>query len=233
MATKEEGERLANVVSDVGAVGGGRGYKITRNLTNMSILTNYSLELDTFQYILVDFPEDKNALALVCTSWIFYCKDSSVYKYTYEAGNENLKSYTSDESFHDFLDPNKRKLFPNKRFCSSSDDQLVVGLKKKTKHLEVFTLPPMPLCQSTQKVEVPIELTPPHSEAMINNFNISPSMFNDHDSNDSFTTFVEDISYQNKSSEQSEIATLKDSPEVLLINTQVNSLLNMLDLSLS
>jgi len=33
----------------------------------MSILTNYSLELDTFQYVLVDFPEDNNALALVCT----------------------------------------------------------------------------------------------------------------------------------------------------------------------
>jgi len=65
----------------------------------------------------------------------------------YEAGNENLKSYTSDESF---VDPNKRKLFPNKRFCSSSDDQLVVGLEKKTKHLEVFTLPPMPLCQSSK-----------------------------------------------------------------------------------
>jgi len=56
-----------------------------------------------------------------------------------------------------------------------------------------------------QKVEVPIESTPPHSEVMINNFNISPSMFNDPDSNNSLTTLVEDISYQNKSSEQSEI----------------------------
>lgn len=46
----------------------------------MSILTNYSLELVTFQYVLIDFPEDKNALALVCTSWIFYCEESSVYK---------------------------------------------------------------------------------------------------------------------------------------------------------
>jgi len=55
------------------------------------------------------------------------------------------------------------------------------------------------------KVEVPIESTPPHREIMINNFNISPSMFNGHDSNDSFTTLVKDISYQNKSSEQSEI----------------------------
>jgi len=55
-----------------------------------------------------------------------------IYIYTYiQAGNENLRSYTSDESF---VDPNKRKLFPNKRFCSSSDDQLVVGLEKKTKH---------------------------------------------------------------------------------------------------
>jgi len=69
---------------------------------------------------------------------------------TYETGNDNLKSYTSDESF---VDPNKRKLFPNKRFCSSSDDQLIVGLEKKTKHLEAFTLPPMPpmpLCQSSK-----------------------------------------------------------------------------------
>lgn len=53
--------------------------------------------------------------------------------------------------------------------------------------------------------KVPIESTPPHSEVMINNLNISPSMFNDHDSNDSYTTLVEDISYQNKSSEQSKI----------------------------
>jgi len=35
---------------------------------------------------------------------------------TYEAGNKNLKSYTPDESF---VDPNKRKLFPNKRFWKS------------------------------------------------------------------------------------------------------------------
>jgi len=52
---------------------------------------------------------------------------------------------------------------------------------------------------------MPIESIPPYSEVMINDLNISPSMFNDHDSNDSYTTHVEDISYQNKSSEQSKI----------------------------
>ncbi|KAL4119018.1 hypothetical protein QTP88_011891 [Uroleucon formosanum] len=61
----------------------------------------------------------------------------------------------------------------------------------------------------TQKVEVPIESTPPHSEVIINDLNISPSMFNDHDSNNSLTMLVE--------------VTLKDLPEVPLINTQVDS----------
>lgn len=59
----------------------------------MSILANYSLELATFQYVLVEFPEDTNALALVSTNWIFFCKDSSVYK-CHWPGSINANKFT-------------------------------------------------------------------------------------------------------------------------------------------
>jgi len=57
------------------------------------------------------------------------------------------------------------------------------------------------------EVEVPIKSTPPHNEVIMNNLNMSPSLFSDQDSEDSLTTFVENISYHNKSSAQAEMGT--------------------------